>query len=151
MSDTPKPPKLKTKPPTSGQFKPGDPRTKLGGRPKKTVAWKDAEDELRATIPRILAMTKNDLEKCLKDNPNGYEMLAAKFVVESPKAAVERFLGKMPQVLTGAEGAPLVPAQPAPIIPPMDFKGWKPEQVDKFIEATAAAVARAGAAPAKPA
>lgn len=128
-----------------------DPRRAKGGRPKKTVAWKEAEDELRATIPRILAMTKNDLETVLKDNPTGYEMLAAKFVVESPKAAVERFLGKMPQVLTGAEGAPLVPAQPAPIIPPMDFKGWKPEQIDKFIEATAAAVSRAPAAQVKPA
>lgn len=134
MSDT-RPPRRKS---NGRPFTKGDPRTKLGGRPKKSVKWEEAEQELREALPRVMLMKKHDLSKLLSDNPTGAEMLAAKFLVESPNKAVERFLGKMPQVLTGAEGAPLIPAAPAPIIPPMSFQGWTPAQIDKFIEATAA-------------
>lgn len=137
MTDTPpKPPK-----PARGngrRFTRGDPRTKLGGRKKKTVNWKEAEDALREAIPRILMMEKAELQALLASNPTGVEMLAAKYIHEFAPKAVERLLGKTPVELTGKDGTPLIPAPPPVVLPPISFDGWKPDQIDAFIAATAA-------------
>lgn len=109
------------------------------GRPKKTVTWKQAEKELRDALPRILLMTKNDLHSLLASNPTGTEMLAAKYLMEHVPDAVNRMLGKTPNVLTGKDGAPLIPKPAAPVYPAMNFDGWKPEQIDEFIKATSQA------------
>ncbi len=123
------------KPPGPGRkFTKGDPRTKLGGRKKKTVEWKEAEDALREALPRILMMERNELQQLLASNPTGIEMLAAKFIHESPNKAVERFLGKMPEILTGKDGAPLIPAAPAPQL--IDFSKVPVDQLLKLIQAT---------------
>jgi len=131
-------------------FTKNDPRRgKSPGRPKKSVEWKDAEEELRTAIPRLLLMEKNDLKKLLESNPTGAEMLAAKYLHEHAVEAVNRFLGKTPNVLTGAEGKPLIPPAAIPILPPIDFSGplWEGEagakRLDEFIAATAAAVKKA--------
>ncbi len=93
-------------------FTKGDPRAekgrKNGGRPKKTVSWKEAEDLLRDALPRVLKMDKNTLAQLIQSNPSGAEMVAAKFIHEHVPQTVERFLGKVPDVLTGADGAPVV-------------------------------------------
>ncbi len=120
-------------------FTKNDPRRARGGRPKKTTDWKAAEDELRDAIPRLMLMRKSELSELLAKDPTGAEMLAAKYIHEHAPKTVERFLGKMPDILTGKDGQPLIPAAPVAILPPLDFKGWKPEQVDAFIAATAAA------------
>lgn len=70
-----------------------------GGRPKKTTNWRKAEDLLRETIPRILLMDKNELQQILASNPTGAEMLAAKYVHEHPTECVNRFLGKVEDVI----------------------------------------------------
>lgn len=114
-----------------------DPRIgKNGGRKRKSVAWKDAEETLREALPRVLLMSKNDLQALLQSNPTGAEMLAAKYIHEHVPAAVERFLGKTPSILTGADGEPLIPKPITPALPPISFIGWTPEQLDKFIENT---------------
>lgn len=133
MADTPPKPRSPGRP-----FTKGDPRAKKGGRKKKTVEWKEAEDALREAIPRLLLMPKNELSNLLRDNPTGAEVLAAKFLMESPAKAVERFLGKMPLPLTGPEGKPLIPEGSLPLLPPINFAGWDKAQVDAFIAATAA-------------
>lgn len=113
------------------------------GRPKKSVKWKDAEEQLREAIPRLMLLEKNELQKLLSSNPTGVEMLAAKYIHEHVPDVINRMLGKTPSVLTGKDGEPLIPPAPAPVLPPISFEGWKPEQIDKFIEATAASVAAA--------
>lgn len=124
-------------------FSKGDPRAAKGrgkgGRPKKTVTWKQAETELREAMPRVLLMTKNDLQNMLASNPTGSEMLAAKYIMEHVPDAVNRFLGKTPNVLTGKDGKDLIPKPPTPILPIMSFDGWTPDQIDDFIKATSAA------------
>lgn len=125
-------------------FTKNDPRSALGrggGRPKKSVTWKEAEDALREALPRILLMPKNELARLLAENPTGAEMIAAKYLHENVPATVNRFLGKTPDVLTGKDGAPLIPAAAAPVLPPLNFTGWDSLQIDKFIAATAAAAA----------
>ena len=117
-------------------FTKDDPRRSPGGRPKKTVSWKKAEDKLREAIPRLLLMPKKKREKLIADNPTGAEMLAAKYIEEYTPQAVDRFLGKVPTEFTGKDGSPLIPKASMPILPPMDFSGWKPEQIDRFIAAT---------------
>lgn len=92
-------------------------------------------------------MPKNELQQLLASNPTGAEMLAAKYIHEYAPKAVERFLGKMPEILTGADGAPLIPAAANPIMPAIDFSNWKPEQIDAFIDATARASRARGGAP----
>jgi hypothetical protein len=111
-----------------------------GGRPKKTVTWQQAEDALREALPRVLLMTETERRELIKANPTGAESLAIKFYEEVPARAIERFLGKMAQPLTGANDSPLIPNSSAilPVIAPMDFKGWTKEQVDEFIKATGA-------------
>ena len=99
------------------KFVKGDPRIQLGGRPKKSVTWKEAEEALREALPRVLLMTKNELQQALSSNPSGAEMIAAKFLHEHVPQTVERFLGKVADVLTGAEGKPLYPA---PVENPVD-------------------------------
>ena len=139
-------PETPTPPPAPGPkgkkigrpFVKGDPRTKNGGRPKKSVEWKEAEDALREAIPRLLLLPQNDLKNLLQSNPTGAEILAAKFLTESPAKAVERFLGKMPLPLTGAEGKPLIPEGVIPQLPPINFAGWTEKQIDDFIQATSA-------------
>ncbi|MES2155381.1 MAG: hypothetical protein V4510_09630 [bacterium] len=123
-------------------FTKNDPRRAKGGRPKKSVSWKQAEDKLREAIPRLLVMDKNDLHALLASNPTGAEMLAAKYLHEHAVEAVNRFLGKTATVLTGAEGKPLIPTPPPPALPPIDFSGplWTPERLDEFIKATAQAL-----------
>jgi hypothetical protein len=134
--------------PRGKPFVKDDPRRgKSSGRPKKSVNWKAAEELLREALPRVLSMERNELRALLESNPTGAEMLAAKFLHEEPTKAVERFLGKMPTVLTGAEGAPLIPAAPAPVLPPLDFTHWTPAQIDKFIERTGATTAPPAAPP----
>jgi hypothetical protein len=103
------------------------------GLKKKTVTWKAAEDLLRTALPRIMLMTEEELKKFLKDSPKGAEMLALKYVREYPTKCVDRFLGKVADVLTGADGMPLIPSPPQPVLPPMDFSGWTPDQVERFI------------------
>ena len=52
-------------------FTKNDPRSAKGrgaGRPKKSVTWKKAEEELRKAIPRLLLMTEDEREKILKKN-----------------------------------------------------------------------------------
>lgn len=127
------------KPKRRGQFVKNDPRRSPGGRPKKTTSWKEAEDALREAIPRILMMEKNALTQLLASNPTGVEMLAAKYIHEHVPQTVDKFLGKTPNVLTGADGKDLIPTPPAPILPPIDFANFKPEQIDSFIAATASA------------
>lgn len=107
-----------------------------GGRPVKSPRWKKAEAELREALPRVLLMRKSDLQKLLADNPTGVEMLAAKYVHEHENECVNRFLGKMPTVLTGEDGEPLIPTPPAPPPAPINFTGWTAAQIDRFIEAT---------------
>lgn len=79
------------------------------GRPKKTTSWKEAEDLLREALPRILKMEKNELQNLLQSNPTGAEMLAAKYIHEHIPQAVERFLGKVPNLteVSGPKGGPL--------------------------------------------
>lgn len=140
MTDKPKPPKMRH----SGQFKKGDPRARMGGRKKKTVEWKVAEDALRQAIPLVMMMTEEQLEQALGENPIMAFKLAAEYLKESPDRAVERFLGRMPQTLVGAEGKPLIPAQTSPL-PPIDFNSplWTPEKLDAFIASTQAAASKA--------
>lgn len=114
-----------------------------GGRPKKSVSWKQAEEELRDAMPRILLLPKNELSQLLMDNPTGVEMLAAKYLHEHVSEAVNRFLGKTPHVLTGKDGEPLIPKGALPVLPALDFSSWKPEQVNAFIKATAEASKKA--------
>ncbi len=115
------------------KFFKGDPRIKLGGRPKKTVSWKEAEDALREAIPRILRMEKNELQKLLASNPTGVEMLAAKYIHEHCTEAVNRFLGKTPEVvhseLTGKDGVPLQSG-----VPVIDFGKFEPDEIRKLIK-----------------
>lgn len=127
-------------------FKPGQ-SGNPSGRPKKTVKWAEAEAALRAAIPLVMLMTKSQLQKALADDPTGALILAAKFVHESPAKAVERFLGKVPQELTGANGTPLVPPS-APLV--ANFSGWSTQQIEAFVRATAEAK-KAPAAPTTPA
>ncbi len=126
-----------------GRFTKGDPRIlaghKVSGRPKKSVVWKKAENKLREALPRLLLMEKNDLQALLASNPNGAEMLAAKYIHEHVVEAVNRFLGKPPTPLTGADGDPLIPEQTAPVLPVLSFRDMTEEEVDRFIAATAAA------------
>lgn len=140
--------KAGTPPPAAHRFQKGQ-SGNPGGRKPKTVQWKDAEDALREALPRLLLMRKNELAKLLQDSPTGAEVLAAKFLMESPKAAVERFLGKMPQALTGAEGKPLIPegTGAVTILPQLDFDHplWTEARLDAFIAATAAGRAPAAA------
>ena len=118
-------------------FKKNDPRINPGpGRPKKSVTWKKAEEELRKAIPRLLLMTEVELQGFLKKNPTGVETLAARYIDEHLMATVDRFLGKTPNILTGKDGDPLIPEQKAPVLPPIDFSKWKPSQIDRFIENT---------------
>ena len=123
-----------------GTFKKGNSASKGHGPKKKSVTWLEAEELLRAAIPRLLKMPKNELARLLQENPTGAEMVAAKFIHEHAPEVVNRFLGRMPNVLTGAEGAPLMPAAPpAAPLPPISFIGWTAPQIDAFIAATAAA------------
>lgn len=128
---------------TGRPFTKNDPRAaagrKLAGRKPKSVEWRDAEKALREAIPRLLLMQKNDLQNLLASNPTGVEMLAAKYVMEHIPDTVNRFLGRTPNVLTGKDGEPLIPAPPAPMLPPIDFSKMTEEQLDRFIEATAQA------------
>lgn len=107
-----------------------------GGRKKKSVQWDKAAAALEEALPRVMLMEKNKLQNLLQSNPTGAEMVAAKYIHEHIPDVVNRFLGKTPNVVTGAEGAPLIPAAPAPILPPISFVGWTVEQIDRFIEAT---------------
>lgn len=79
-------------------FKKGQSGNPSGLR-KKTTAWKNAEEALREALPRILMMEKNKLQILLQSNPNGIEMLAAKYVHEHPIECVNRFLGKIEEVI----------------------------------------------------
>ena len=115
-------------------FKPGF-TANPGGRPKKTVEWRRAENALREAIPRILLMKKDMLQRLLQSNPTGAEMLAAKYIHEHVPAAVDRLLGKTPNELTGQGGKPLITAQP--VLPAINFTDWTEEQIDRFIEKTA--------------
>lgn len=140
MADKPKLPKSTRK----GQFTKGDPRARMGGRPKKTVEWKVAEEALRQALPLIMMMKQSELDAWLEGDPVIAFRLAADYVKESPERAVERFLGKMPQALVGAEGKPLIPEATA-ALPPIDFNSplWTPDKLDAFIAATNAAAAKA--------
>ena len=142
MGETSKPPKK-----NKGQFVKGDPRINAGGRPKKPEIWDKAEQALLEAVPRLLLMHKNELQAHLASNPPMHDVLAARFISECPKDAINRFLGKVPLPLTGAEGAPLIPEPKAPLIPPLDFSTWKPEQIERFIDATGAAIAAKMVAP----
>lgn len=127
-------------------FTKNDPRRGTSsGRPKKSVTWKEAEDALREAIPRLMLMSKKDLKLLLEANPTGAEMLAAKYIHEHVPHTVERFLGKTPTPLTGVDGKPLIPEAAAPILPPLDFSKMSEAQLDRLIEATAAANGRAAA------
>lgn len=106
-----------------------------GGRPKKSVVWKVAEDALREALPRILLMRKNDLQRLLQSNPSGAEMLAAKYLHEHVPQAVDKFLGKTPSVLIGQRGKPPITVQPP--LPSISFTDWTAEQIDRFIDITA--------------
>jgi len=104
-----------------------------GGRKPKTTAWREAEDVLREALPRLLLMNKNDLRQMLDSNPTGAEMLAAKYIHEHATEAVNRFLGKTPNVLTGAEGKPLIPE---PSGPQIDWTKFSEKKLLALIEAT---------------
>lgn len=140
-------------------FTKNDPRRQnsKGGRPRKTVTWKEAEDTLRAAVPELLLMTEAEITATMKDPKTvlAYS-LAYKYINEEPKAAVDKFLGKTPTVFMGPNGAPLVPTPgPGVGLPPIDFKNWSPKQIDKYLELLAPAkVSGAPAAvalpPAKP-
>lgn len=114
-------------------YKKGQSGNPSGGK-KKTTSWKEAEDLLRDAIPRLLKMEKNALANLLRSNPNGAEMLAAKYIHEHAVEAVNRFLGKTPDKvqaeMTGKDGAPLNP--PALI----DFSKLTADELIKLIEAT---------------
>jgi hypothetical protein len=101
-------------------------------------------ETLRLAIVRILSMDKEGVRVLLSGNPTGAEMLAAKYVHEHPTEAVNRFLGKTPDVikseLTGKDGAPLVPAKK------VDLSDLSDEKLDKLI-AAAATAARPKATP----
>ena len=84
--------------------KPFQKGNKGGGRKKKTVTWKAAEEMLREAIPRVLMMSKNELALLLQANPTGAEMVAAKFIHEETTETVNRFLGKVPNIVTGDGG-----------------------------------------------
>lgn len=120
-------------------FTKNDPRSAKGrgsGRPKKSVTWKKAETALREAFPRLLMMDDIKLEKFLKSNPTGVEIVAARYIKENLKETVDRFLGKTPNVLTGQDGSPLIPEQKAPVLAPIDFSKWSSKQIDRFIENT---------------
>jgi hypothetical protein len=123
-----------------------------GGRPKKTVTWREAEDALREAIPRLMLMDKKDLKLLLEANPTGAEMLAAKYIHEHPIATVDRMLGKTVTPLSGVDGKPLIPDAPAALVPALDMSKWTERQVDNYIAATAqahgASVSAAAPAPA---
>lgn len=103
----------------------------LGGRPKKSVTWKEAEDALREAIPRLLLMSADELKKLLEKNPTGAERLAADYIRENVAAAVDKFLGKTATPITGKEGAPLIPSAPL-----MDVSKFTVDELLKIIEAT---------------
>lgn len=108
-------------------------RGKSPGRPRKSVSWKAAEDALREAIPRILMLSAADLEAHIKSKPNGADLLAIRYIEENPSEVVNRFLGKVANVLTGEGGKPLIPAS---IGPQLSFEGWTATQIDAFITAT---------------
>lgn len=119
-----------------------DPRRgKSPGRPRKTVEWKEAEDELRAAIPRLLMMSKAELTALVKAGLSMIDELAVTYIREHPVETVNRFLGKTALPLTGGDGKPLIPPAPAVNVnlPAIDFTGplWTPEALAKFIDATA--------------
>lgn len=129
---------MKSKP-RGKPFTKNDPRSSKGrgaGRPKKTVTWKKAEVDLRQAFPRLLLMTSVELKNLLSKNPKVFEMVAAKYIEDYPTATVDRFLSKIPNILTGEGGQPLIPEQKAPVLPPIDFSKWSPKQIDRFIENT---------------
>jgi hypothetical protein len=125
--------------PRGKPFTKDDPRAAKGrangGRPKKSVTWKEAEEALREALPRVLLMSKNELQQILASNPTGAEMLAAKYIHEHVPQSVDKFIGKTPVVFTGAEGKPLIPAANAAPLPPIDFSNWSPEMLKDFIAA----------------
>ena len=125
------------------------------GKRKNSTSWKEAEEALREAIPRLMNMEQNELKLLLQSNPKGYEVLAAKYIVEHVPQTVERFLGKTPTQITGKDGEPLMPKPAAPILPVFDFTGplWTGDRLDAFIEATAKAIKKPtpAAAPAAPA
>lgn len=118
-----------SKPPSQlkGEKKGGDGRIQPGevrnpsGRPKKSVTWKKAEHALREALPRLLLMPKDKMREILEANPTGAEVLAALYIREHVVEAVNRFLGKTPDVITGEDGLPLIPAAPA-----LDLGKWTP-------------------------
>lgn len=131
--------------PRGKPFTKDDPRRgKSPGRPRKTVEWKTAEDELRAALPRLMMMSAKELKDLVKNGLSVVDELAIAYIREHPVEAVNRFIGKPATPLTGADGKPLIPpAAPAVNVnlPAMDFSSplWTPEALAKFIDATAAA------------
>lgn len=69
------------------------------GRPKKSTNWRKAEDVLREAIPRLLLMTRSEIAKEMAAEPNGAIMLAHRYVEEHTVEAVNRFLGKVEEVI----------------------------------------------------
>lgn len=59
-------------------------------------------------------MERSELTALLQGKPTGAEMLAAKYLHEYVPQSIERFLGKVKDVVqsevTGANGEPLIPA-----------------------------------------
>lgn len=114
-----------------GRIKKGEVRNP-GGRPKKTVTWKQAEKALREALPRLLLMPASELGLLLGKDPTGAEKLAADYINENVSAAVDKFLGKTPKQITGKDGEPLIP--PPKI--PMDLSRFTIDELLKLIEAT---------------
>lgn len=118
-------------------FTKNDPRRgKSPGRPKKSVTWKQAEEALREALPRMIMLTDKERAALVKAGATGAELLAMRYIDEETAETVDRFLGKTPKVLTGANGAPLIPKPVGALLPLMSFEGWTPAQIDRFIEST---------------
>lgn len=70
-------------------FKQGNPG---GGRPKKSKAWKIAEDDIRRLLPGLLMMNVEAVEKMAKENPSLGFITVLKFIKENPAQVVAKFI-----------------------------------------------------------
>lgn len=62
------------------------------GRPKKSKAWKIAEQTIRDLLPGLLMMSVEAVEKMLNEKPTLGFVTVVKFIKERPAEVVARFI-----------------------------------------------------------
>ena len=119
-----------------------------GGRPPKTVTWKEAEVATREAVAHVMLMTDAEV-KTLQSSKTTVEAerLALAYIREHPVETINRFLGKTPDVImsepTGKDGDKLMLEYVMGIL--------TTEQLERLIEATNPPNMKPPAPPAAPA